>query len=85
MEIGCAALKLSSYFFKALQEKGIESHYVNSDLENATMIAKPATLLGKGLEIILRYKAVGSFIKRYGDYIENGTALDRICRNDFKR
>ena len=35
----------------------------------------PATVFGKGLEVICRLVATGSFIRRYGDYIEDGTPL----------
>jgi phosphoribosylaminoimidazole-succinocarboxamide synthase len=35
----------------------------------------PAKVFGKGLEVICRLKATGSFIRRYGDYIADGTEL----------
>ena len=40
------------------------------------MEVKKARVFGKGLEFICRYKAVGSFYRRYGKYIEEGTPLD---------
>src|SRR5699024_8789578 len=39
------------------------------------MTIKKATPFGKGLEVICRYKAVGSFIRRYGLYAEEGMDL----------
>ena len=46
----------------------------------------PAKVFGKGLEIICRFKATGSFIRRYGNYIEDGTPLDAYvevtCKDD---
>ena len=36
----------------------------------------PATVFGHGLEVICRLVATGSFIRRYGEYIENGTVLE---------
>ena len=36
----------------------------------------PAKVFGKGLEVICRLKATGSFIRRYGDYIADGTVLE---------
>lgn len=86
--VGNAELRLTKFFFEKLQEKGINTHYISADLENTTMTVKPAQLFGKGLEVILRYKAVGSFIRRYGDYIENGADLDsfvEITLKDDKR
>ena len=35
----------------------------------------PAKVFGKGLEVICRLIATGSFIRRYGDYIADGTPL----------
>jgi phosphoribosylaminoimidazole-succinocarboxamide synthase len=44
----------------------------------------PAKVFGKGLEVICRYKAVGSFIRRYGDYIESGADLPAYVEMTFK-
>ena len=74
--IGRANLETSIHFFELLKEKGIKTHYVNADVENATMEVLPATVFGKGLEVICRLVATGSFIRRYGEYIEDGTVLD---------
>lgn len=35
----------------------------------------PGKVFGHGLEVICRLVATGSFIRRYGEYIENGTPL----------
>ena len=48
----------------------------NSDLDNVTMEVLPATVFGHGLEVICRLKATGSFIRRYGEYIEDGTPIE---------
>jgi len=58
-----------------LKQDGIKTHYVSADVENATMEVLPATVFGHGLEVICRLVATGSFIRRYGEYIENGTPL----------
>ena len=81
---GLSGMKMSAYFFRLLQEKGIDSHYINADLEAATMTVRPATLLGKGLEVICRYRAVGSFIRRYGDYITTGSPLPAYVEMTLK-
>ena len=44
----------------------------------------PARVFGHGLEVICRRKAVGSFIRRYGDYIENGADLPCYVETTFK-
>ncbi|MBE5753589.1 MAG: phosphoribosylaminoimidazolesuccinocarboxamide synthase [Clostridiales bacterium] len=73
--IGKANLKSSVYYFELLKKAGIKTHYVSADVENATMEVLPATVFGHGLEVICRLVATGSFIRRYGEYIENGTPL----------
>ncbi len=73
--IGKANLKSSVYYFEMLKKAGIKTHYVSADVENATMEVLPASVFGHGLEVICRLVATGSFIRRYGEYIENGTPL----------
>ena len=73
--IGKANLKSSVYYFELLKQAGIKTHYVSADIENATMEVLPGKVFGHGLEVICRLVATGSFIRRYGEYIENGTPL----------
>lgn len=74
--IGRENLKTSIHFFELLKEAGIKTHYVDADIENATMEVLPATVFGKGLEVICRHVATGSFVRRYGAYIEDGTPIE---------
>jgi phosphoribosylaminoimidazole-succinocarboxamide synthase len=48
------------------------------------MTVKPADLFGKGLEIICRLRAVGSFWRRYGDYVQSGQPLDYFVEVTLK-
>lgn len=73
--IGKANLETSIHFFEILKDAGIKTHYVGADVENATMEVLPGTVFGKGLEVICRLVATGSFIRRYGDYMADGTPL----------
>lgn len=73
--IGKANLETSIHFFEILKEAGIKTHYVSANVDEATMEVLPAKVFGKGLEVICRLKATGSFIRRYGDYISDGTEL----------
>ena len=73
--IGKANLLTSIHFFELLKEAGIKTHYVAANAEDATMEVLPGKVFGHGLEVICRLKATGSFIRRYGEYIENGTEL----------
>ncbi len=74
--IGKANLETSVHYFELLKAAGIKTHYVSANIEEATMEVLPATVFGKGLEVICRLVATGSFIRRYGDYIEDGTPLE---------
>lgn len=73
--MGKSALRLSSFFFERLNEKGIPTHYIGSHIENSTMTVLPAKMFGKGVEVICRYRAVGSFLRRYGLYAKEGQDL----------
>ncbi|MFA5524804.1 MAG: phosphoribosylaminoimidazolesuccinocarboxamide synthase [Tissierellales bacterium] len=81
---GKSNLKMTRYFFEILREKGIPTHYIDSNLEKATMTVKPAKLFGKGLEVICRYRAVGSFMRRYGMYAREGQQLDSFVEFTLK-
>lgn len=82
--VGRAGLRMSQYFFEILQEKGIPTHYVEANIDEATMVVKPAEMFGKGLEFICRYRAVGSFLRRYGLYAEEGQELDGFVEVTLK-
>ncbi len=73
--IGKANLRVSSYYFDLLKEAGIKTHFVSANIDEATMEVLPATVFGHGLEVICRLVATGSFIRRYGEYIADGTVL----------
>lgn len=81
---GKAGLKLTKFFFEKINAAGIPTHYVDADIENNTMTVKPATVFGKGVEVILRYRAVGSFLRRYGLYCKNGEKLDAYVEVTLK-
>ncbi len=79
--IGKANLQTSVYYFEMLKKAGIKTHYVSADIDNATMEVLPAENFGKaqggnGLEVICRLVATGSFVRRYGEYIKDGTVLE---------
>jgi phosphoribosylaminoimidazole-succinocarboxamide synthase len=79
---GAAGLLMSVYYFELLNKKGYLTHYISS--EENRMTVKTATMFGDGLEVICRYKAMGSFIRRYGDYIKEGTPLDALVEMTLK-
>ncbi len=81
---GKAGLRLTKFFFEKLNEKQIPTHYVDSDIENNTMTVLPAKMFGKGVEVICRYRAVGSFLRRYGMYASEGQELSAYVEVTLK-
>ena len=73
--IGRENLKTSIYYFELLKQAGIKTHYVSANINEAQMEVLPGKVFGHGLEVLCRLVATGSFIRRYGEYIENGTKL----------
>lgn len=82
--IGKKGLELTKFFFEKLKEKNIPTHYISSDIEKGTMEVIRANPFGKGLEFICRFKAVGSFYKRFNKYIEEGADLDSFFEITIK-
>ena len=82
--VGDVNLRMSIYFFEKINEAGIKTHYVSANLEDTTMEVLPAKAFGKGLEVICRYKAVGSFFRRYSDYCTLGQDLPAYVETTFK-
>ena len=82
--VGDVNLRMSIYFFEKINAAGIRTHYVGANLADTTMEVLPAKVFGKGLEVICRRRAVGSFIRRYGEYIEPGTPLPEYVEMTFK-
>lgn len=82
--LGRSDLSLSKFFFEKVENAGIPTHYISADVDNATMTVKPAKVVGKGLEVICRFRAVGSFRRRYGDYCTEGQPLDAFVEVTLK-
>ncbi|MGM9528543.1 MAG: phosphoribosylaminoimidazolesuccinocarboxamide synthase [Phascolarctobacterium sp.] len=82
--VGDVNLRMSMYFFEKINAAGIKTHYVSADLAKTTMEVLPAKVFGKGLEVICRHKAVGSFFRRYGQYIAEGADLPAYVETTFK-
>jgi phosphoribosylaminoimidazole-succinocarboxamide synthase len=81
---GSSALSMSVYYFELLKKHGVLSHYVSADLSKNKMIVRPASIFGNGLEFVVRYRAAGSFIRRFGYYCKEGEALPKIFEVTLK-
>ena len=82
--VGDVNLRMSIYFFEKINAAGIKTHYVNANLADTTMEVVPGKVFGHGLEVICRYKAVGSFCRRYGEYVKEGADLPAYVEMTFK-
>lgn len=81
---GTSGLQMTTYFFERLAQKRIPTHFIASDLTETTMTVKAAEMFGEGLEVICRYRAVGSFYRRYHSVCEKGQALDGFVEVTLK-
>ncbi|MEJ8778179.1 phosphoribosylaminoimidazolesuccinocarboxamide synthase [Pseudogracilibacillus sp. ICA-222130] len=82
--VGKSGLKMTTYFFEKLRERNIPTHYIKTNFDDVAMIVKDAEMFGNGLEVICRYRAVGSFYRRYAALCEEGQALDRFVEITIK-
>ena len=82
--VGDVNLRMSIHFFEKINAAGIKTHFVSADLKDTTMEVLPAKVFGHGLEVICRHKAVGSFFRRYGEYIAEGADLPAYVEPTFK-
>lgn len=82
--LGKSGLRLTEFFFKMLEGKGIPTHFISADIGKAEMTVREAEFFGQGLEIICRYRAVGSFIRRYGSIAEEGQELFALTEFTLK-
>ena len=82
--VGDVNLRMSIYFFEKINAAGVKTHYVKANLADTTMEVVPGKVFGHGLEVICRYKAVGSFFRRYGEYVAEGADLPAYVEMTFK-
>jgi len=82
--MGSANLRLTDFFFKKIEAAGIPTQYISADVENGVMVVKPAQFFGRGVEVICRLKATGSFVRRFGLYAKEGQDLPALVEVTLK-
>jgi len=70
-----ATVAMSVFYFNALNNAGIPTHFISS-LQADEMIVAKAELIGRGLEFIRRYRATGSFMRRFGDFFQEAQVIN---------
>jgi len=81
---GHAALVLTKFFYEKLNNLGVPTHFVSASLNECTAEVLPATPFAEGVEVICRFRAVGSFLRRYGKYAKEGMKLDAFVEMTLK-
>jgi phosphoribosylaminoimidazole-succinocarboxamide synthase len=83
---GYASLRTTIYFFDLLKEAGIPTHYIGRGEQYGhgadTIVVKRAR--SYNIEVICREKAWGSFVRRYGSYVKQGTVLPTLVEFTLK-
>jgi phosphoribosylaminoimidazole-succinocarboxamide synthase len=82
--MGKASLLMSRHYFELLNKAGVRTHYIDANIDENTMTVKPAQHFGEGLEIICRFKAYGSFLRRYGKYARKEQPLNSLVEITLK-
>jgi len=82
--MGKACLKLTHYYFTKINNAGYKTHYVSSDIDDISMTVLPAKTIGRGMEVICRFRATGSFMRRYELYAEEGQELNAFVEVTLK-
>ena len=82
--LGRASLRMTKYYFEKINAAGVFTHYISCDPAAPSMTVRQAEFFGRGVEIICRLKAVGSFMRRYGDYCAEGQDLDFLIEASLK-
>jgi phosphoribosylaminoimidazole-succinocarboxamide synthase len=82
--VASGALKMTVYYFELLKKLNINTHYVSADISKNEMVVRPAEVPGSGLEFVIRYKACGSFVRRFGLYCKENDALPKIFEVTLK-
>jgi len=79
---GLLNLAVTRKIFAFIAEAGIYTHLIEAD-ENSMTVHK-ATPFGNGLEVVVRYRATGSFMRRFGQYAEEGQKLNGLVEITLK-
>lgn len=82
--VGNKGIRLTDFFYSKLNDMGFKTHFISADIDNNRLEVVPASVFGKGLEVICRLKATGSFMKRYGGYASEAMDLDYFVEITLK-
>src|SRR5699024_2220767 len=81
---GKSGLRVSKYILEKVKEFKIQTHYISANIKEYSIQVKHEEMFGNVLKVICRYKAVGSFYRRYGQYCEEGEDLSEFIEFTLK-
>ena len=81
--MGRSGLKLTKLFFEKINEKGIPTHYIDCDIDAATMTVKPATMFAKALRLSVGIER-GKFYSPLRTLCQGRNALDAYVEVTLK-
>lgn len=79
---GNSSFRLTLHFFELIKAAGIPTHFVSEGPMPNSMVVQAAR--SYGLEVVCRLRAWGSFVKRYGKFVEQGAALPSLVEFTIK-
>jgi phosphoribosylaminoimidazole-succinocarboxamide synthase len=72
-----SSLHLSAYFFKKLNAIDVPTHFISINDDSVSMTVKDTKPFGPhGIDVICRFRAIGTFEERYSEFVEHGEELD---------
>jgi phosphoribosylaminoimidazole-succinocarboxamide synthase len=81
---GDLAYKTALHFFRLLQQRNLPTHFLDACDERRLFLVRPARIFGNGLEWTYRGVASGSFVRRYGMYIQEGAPVPPYVETSLK-
>jgi len=82
--MGAKNLNASDYYFKLFSQHGLENHYIQGDLDNNLMLVQKGSVIGSGLECIVRFFAMGSLLRRFPDQYKEGQPVQNFFETTLK-
>jgi phosphoribosylaminoimidazole-succinocarboxamide synthase len=78
------AYNTAVHYFRLLQQRNLPTHFLDACDERMLFLVRPSRMFGNGVEWIYRSVASGSFVRRYGMYIQDGTPILPYMEVSFK-
>ncbi len=83
--VGNVNLRMTKHFFEKINAAGIRTHYVSADLKVTSMCRScPRRSSDTASRSSAVSRRVGSFRRRYGEYIAEGADLPAYVETTFK-